>query len=258
MNNKPNNSSFHSKHDNSIMLRLFLNTLYCSQNRDSRPTFSVNMHEIVKSHIMFLRQISKGKLISVKAGIVSYIKIFPKFARTENIYYKYAHHLHKIRPCLYLEDIVRGQISFNLYEAHKRQLKMYHYILSLEMCHYNSFSDHMINDYWAFLKLARDSKTPVVPTMLIDIVWHAHMDHHTSYICDTKEIVGRILDHDDTIPDEKLEEYRQETERLWQEKYSNNNVAADPGFLYLTYSNCGGFSCSSCTSGCGGCGGCGG
>ena len=59
--------------------------------------------------------------------------------------------------------------------------------------------------YFKFVQLiaSHPGKT-FVPTMDIDLVWHTHQTDPTSYGAYTKSVLGKILNHDDTIGDEDL------------------------------------------------------
>ena len=92
-----------------------------------------------------------------------------------------------------------------------------------------------IDRYCKFLRLARDHPSVLlVPTLDIDLVWHAHMLHPAAYAHDCLAIVGRVFHHDDGDgmgAAEKLSQGLQKTAALWLAKYKEpylpNSVAAD-------------------------------
>ncbi|KAK5988536.1 Glycine-rich domain-containing 1-like protein [Cladobotryum mycophilum] len=62
-----------------------------------------------------------------------------------------------------------------------------------------------IDRYDKFLVLLKSkSKTPVVPTLDVDIVWHTHQCSPAQYSSGMKAMVGRFINHDDTIVKEVL------------------------------------------------------
>ncbi|KAK2612774.1 hypothetical protein QQS21_001226 [Conoideocrella luteorostrata] len=62
-----------------------------------------------------------------------------------------------------------------------------------------------INRYDKFLALLRMyPRQTIVPTLDIDLVWHTHQCAPAAYVKGTKAIVGRFINHDDTIVKERL------------------------------------------------------
>jgi hypothetical protein len=114
-----------------------------------------------------------------------------------------------------------------------------------------------------------------VPTLEIDLFWHAHMLDPDCYYSDCMTNFGFLLDHDDKISDNELIENREETKKLWDEQIGTPLVYGTGAYILTndiksdnsgdkksdSSAGCGtaGISCSSCSgcSGCGGCGGCG-
>ncbi len=75
------------------------------------------------------------------------------------------------------------------------------------------------------------------------------MQDHNSYVLDTVKIFGKILDHNDDIPDDKLQKYTRETHYLsnkikYAERKDSTCVVALAS-VSIKYN-------SSCGSGCGG------
>ncbi len=57
-------------------------------------------------------------------------------------------------------------------------------------------ADQGIELYRCFLKLcAQFPRTPIVPTRVIDRIWHAHMLDTAKYRADCQVVFGRFLDH---------------------------------------------------------------
>ena len=56
-----------------------------------------------------------------------------------------------------------------------------------------------LGDYRAFLGHVQHSVEPLVPTMIVDLVWHTHMLHPRRYAAETRELAGSFVDHDDDV-----------------------------------------------------------
>lgn len=55
--------------------------------------------------------------------------------------------------------------------------------------------------YTKLLELWRDRTDFLVPTYDQDLIWHAHMSHPGAYARDCLRVVGRVVDHDDSVTD---------------------------------------------------------
>ncbi|KAF0712449.1 hypothetical protein As57867_004816, partial [Aphanomyces stellatus] len=76
--------------------------------------------------------------------------------------------------------------------------------------------DESIRRYHQFIHLMHiQSAGTLVPTSDIDIVWHTHQTMPTEYAKFCNYIVGRLIDHDDTIPGGTLTTAYANTFRLW-------------------------------------------
>jgi hypothetical protein len=81
--------------------------------------------------------------------------------------------------------------------------------------------------YKGFLHLFRltNSKFFLVPTYDIDLIWHAHQLDPRAYANDITQILGRVLEHDDSdsdrTPGHKLEQGFAQTCKLWFETYGS-------------------------------------
>lgn len=82
--------------------------------------------------------------------------------------------------------------------------------------------------YKGFLHLIRRNKERsiksfTVPTYDIDLIWHTHQLHPASYCKDLVDIMGKVLEHDDTDSDrtkgKKLDTGFFRTTRQWEETY---------------------------------------
>lgn len=229
-------------------------------------TFSLDLSQAILRQIRILYIINSTKEPIIEKSIDQYRSEFPQ--PTSQYLFGWPRHLHRLRPHIYEKDVNQRKMSLDLFEAHKRQKSMLKY--GSELYYTTSKMDSMIDNYYRFLLLAADTKEILVPTPEIDLVWHAHLDHHKNYKEDVIKITGRFLDHDDTIPEDTLEQQRHKTNQLWKEKYGKTDSNGSScgvvlacgtlsrGSSYNDGSNIGisGSSCSSsCGSSCGG--GCG-
>ena len=87
-------------------------------------------------------------------------------------------------------------------------------------------SDKDINDYEKFLylfkKYGREKNTILVPTLKIDTIWHAHMLDHKTYVEDTRDLLGYVLDHNDALPEKDLRMQFKRIAELWEKEYKKS------------------------------------
>lgn len=77
------------------------------------------------------------------------------------------------------------------------------------------------------LKAAHPHQT-VVPTLDIDLIWHAHMLSPDDYIEDCELILGRVLPHDTGKGQGDLDEAFEETKALWRKQTGEDMVTMVP------------------------------
>lgn len=158
-------------------------------------------------------------------------------------------------------------------------------------------TQEMIQRYEKFIRLFKKKHdTVIVPTFDIDVLWHAHMLTPEMYASDMKNVLGRVLDHDDGFDKNNLVAGFASTENIWEREYkepyriakkknepgcgdgsdastavnhvhrsyffansnSTPNLHSDSPSIDVAVDAGGGHSCgSSCGGGCGSCGGCG-
>ncbi|KAM0260837.1 hypothetical protein ACHAPA_010052 [Fusarium lateritium] len=70
--------------------------------------------------------------------------------------------------------------------------------------------------YLNFCKLLKMSKTTVVPTLDIDLIWHTHQCTAKHYGQGMKVLAGKFVNHDDTIEKPQLGDGFAETRRLYR------------------------------------------
>jgi hypothetical protein len=114
-------------------------------------------------------------------------------------------------------------ITYDLLAATQRQAKFY-YNVSLPHYRDERFLESSVRRYRKFLYLKRRHKDAyIVPCYDIDLVWHTHQVHPLTYRKDTVEILGRMLNHDDTTDDRTPGSYLQQsfakTKQLWISEY---------------------------------------
>lgn len=94
--------------------------------------------------------------------------------------------------------------------------------------HEDRFLKAAVARYKGFLHLIRRNhersmKCFCVPTYDIDLIWHSHQLHPLSYCNDMAELLGRVLEHDDTDSDrsegKKLDVGFRETAKQWEDTY---------------------------------------
>lgn len=89
--------------------------------------------------------------------------------------------------------------------------------------HTEAFVRLAVTRYVLFLNLARnrDDSFMLVPTLDIDLVWHAHMLSPADYERDTLAICGKVLSHrqHQHVSLERLQEGRRRTRQVWQDTY---------------------------------------
>ncbi|KAJ7570368.1 hypothetical protein O6H91_01G117300 [Diphasiastrum complanatum] len=127
--------------------------------------------------------------------------------------------------------IVQGRITYNLVEAASRQHTFY-YQVSKPYFADRTFLRVAEQRYKGFLYLIKTQNEDMrsaffVPTYDIDVMWHAHQLSPVAYANDMKELIGKILDHDDTDSNrdegQKLDTGFRKTRELWERTF---------GFLY--------------------------
>lgn len=82
---------------------------------------------------------------------------------------------------------------------------------------------HRYQRFLTLLKFHGGKGSPIVPTLDIDLVWHTHQcSSGLSYVRDMKSMVGRFINHDDSIPREGtggLDDGFKRTRRLWRVRF---------------------------------------
>ncbi|OIT19738.1 PREDICTED: glycine-rich domain-containing protein 2-like isoform X1 [Nicotiana attenuata] len=117
--------------------------------------------------------------------------------------------------------------NYDLVSAVKRQSPFF-YQVSRPHMNNELYLEGAVARYKGFLHLIRRNrersiKSFSVPTYDIDLIWHTHQLHPISYCKDLVDIMGKVLDHDDTDSDRtkgmKLDTGFSGTTKLWEEMY---------------------------------------
>ncbi|KAL6512958.1 hypothetical protein OROHE_019748 [Orobanche hederae] len=117
--------------------------------------------------------------------------------------------------------------TYDLISAVKRQSPFF-YQVSRPYMDDDRYLEGSIARYKAFLHLIKRNreksiKSFSVPTYDIDLIWHTHQLHPVSYGTDLLQIMGKILDHDDTDSDrtkgQKLEVGFSGTTKTFEDMY---------------------------------------
>lgn len=94
----------------------------------------------------------------------------------------------------------------------------------------DSFLEEAVARYKGFLHMIKRNKERAinrfcVPTYDIDLIWHSHQLHPVSYCKDMVEILGKVLEHDDTDSDrtkgKKLDVGFSVTTKQWEETFGS-------------------------------------
>lgn len=104
--------------------------------------------------------------------------------------------------------------------------------------------------YMQFLELAKEKPdTLLVPTLDVDLIWHAHMLSPEDYREDCHSLLGRLLQHDDNLPEGQLEKAFSHTKDLWKTRFGSAYVSG-PRYhqkqAQQSVGGCGGSGCASC------------
>ena len=121
--------------------------------------------------------------------------------------------------------------GFDLLASKKRQATFL-WQISGERFRDDDFLAEGVQNYIMFLKLkpkAGKSRTVLVPTYQIDLMWHTHiLSSIGNYNKDCIAIMGRILHHDDSLTDRSdggvLDVAYKATAHLWKEEYHSEYV----------------------------------
>jgi hypothetical protein len=122
----------------------------------------------------------------------------------------------------------KSRIKYDIKSASSRQ-KAFYYNVSLPHFKNDDFLKLGIERYKKFLQLK--SELPnlfIVPCYLIDIIWHSHQLHPSSYRQDVMKILGFVLPHDDSVndrsPGSKLNVSSDMTCKEWKEVSLKFNI----------------------------------
>ncbi|KAG5621273.1 hypothetical protein H5410_006491 [Solanum commersonii] len=117
--------------------------------------------------------------------------------------------------------------DYDLVSAVTRQSPFF-YQVSRPHINNNLYLEGAVARYKGFLHLIRRNKERsmksfTVPTYDIDLIWHTHQLHPASYCKDLVDIMGKVLEHDDTDSDrtkgKKLDTGFSRTTKQWEETY---------------------------------------
>ena len=92
-----------------------------------------------------------------------------------------------------------SDFSYDIVAASERQ-KVFFYQVSLPHYRDPEFLKSAIHRYQQYLLLQQQNPDQfLVPCYDMDIVWHTHQIDHHSYVKETEQLLGRILNHDDSV-----------------------------------------------------------
>ena len=127
-----------------------------------------------------------------------------------------------------------SDFSYDIVAASERQ-KVFFYQVSLPHYRDEEFLKSAIHRYHQYIFLQQQNPDQfLVPCYDMDIVWHTHQVDHYVYIKDTQQLLGRILNHDDSVnnrePGSKLSNSSEVTQKLWREAFGEE--FRQPGCMY--------------------------
>lgn len=79
-----------------------------------------------------------------------------------------------------------------------------------------------IDRYLKFMNLVKNSQVCLISTLDIDLVWHTHQLNHPSYYEYTTQRIGRFIDHNDKIEENRLTYGFDETCKAFENAYGEN------------------------------------
>lgn len=123
-------------------------------------------------------------------------------------------------------ELYRSVCKYNLADAVSRQ-KVFFYQVSLPHFRDDNFLKTGYERYQKYLFLKRQNPgTFLVPCYDMDLIWHSHQLSPSAYHRDTQAVLGRTLDHDDSVTDRslgsKLSTSDDNTRVLWKETYQED------------------------------------
>ena len=127
-----------------------------------------------------------------------------------------------------------SDFSYDIVAAAERQ-KVFFYQVSLPHYRDEDFLKSAIRRYHKYLLLQQQNPNEfLVPCYDMDIVWHTHQIDHLAYVEDTLKILGRVLNHDDSVnnrePGSKLSNSSEVTQKLWRTTFGED--FRQPGCMY--------------------------
>jgi len=89
----------------------------------------------------------------------------------------------------------------------------------------------MMERYWKFMRLFKSYTKLIVPTVDIDIVWHAHLINSTKYANFCSEYLYRdLIRHEDKLSSAVLDKAYTRTYMYWMEKYGEPYSPKPPDY----------------------------
>ncbi|KAK6923876.1 Glycine-rich domain-containing protein-like, partial [Dillenia turbinata] len=129
-----------------------------------------------------------------------------------------------------ISDKLSATKNFSKYDfvsAVKRQAPFFYQVSRPHMSN-DIFLQEAVARYKGFLHIIkrnkeRSLKSFTVPTYDVDIIWHSHQLHPVSYCKDLTQLLGNVLEHDDTDSDrsegQKLDVGFSGTTERWEESF---------------------------------------
>ena len=173
--------------------------LRASLNLLSKST-DTELHDIVSTYRSTVESAKSGNLTSLMRGVCSGSGVPQEPPMC------IAWRTHMLRPLLYAQTCATSALdaeALDLVAALRRQQK---FMQKIQASKRDCDVDKMVRGYHHFLLRLRTMHTTGleyevvdVPSLMVDGVWHAHLQMPERYTSDVVGIVGRMIDHNDEL-----------------------------------------------------------
>lgn len=120
----------------------------------------------------------------------------------DEMYMRWIYFVHKTMPVDFSKNILNEE------KLKQSTIKQLDFIKKFKNTYWSTPNNIWRSDrkerYLSFLDLVgKCTDTKFAPNMIVDFIWHAHMNNHKRYIDDCINCYGRIIDHDDSLSKQK-------------------------------------------------------
>ena len=137
--------------------------------------------------------------------------------------------------------VYTSQLCYDIVQAIMRQ-RVFCYQVALPHYKDRQFLKTAVDRYKKYLYLkSRNTDTFLVPCYDFDLIWHAHQVHPGMYAKDTVALLGKVMNHDDSVNERatgsRLLVAESLTRELWEETFQETFTA--PGAMFRGEPPCG-------------------